>query len=85
MADLIDEESKQWDRSKFLEAFESQTVTKVLNIHIPFKDKGNQIYWAPSTNDCFSVQKAYHLDPHRTFTIETPIHKNGWTKLWNSF
>lgn len=44
VADLIDRDTRQWDRGKLSNLFEPSSVTNILNIHLPIHIQQDQIY-----------------------------------------
>ena len=44
VANLIDRDTRQWDRGKLSILFEPLSVTNILNIHLPIHIQQDQIY-----------------------------------------
>ena len=59
VTDLIDQDTRQWDRGKLSILFEPATVNRILNIHLPRQLLGDQVFWCLTSSGEFSVKSAY--------------------------
>ena len=59
VANLIDQDTRQWDRGKLSILFELATVNRILNIHLPHHLLRDQVFWYLTSSREFSVKSTY--------------------------
>ena len=82
VADLIDRDTRQWDRGKLSILFEPSSMTNILNIHLPIHIQQDQIYWCLFHSGEFSVKSTYQAIRCSTHSRQVKIGKScGNSKL----
>ena len=84
VAKLIHHDSRQWDREKNFDVFETQLAIRILNIHIPASSKCDTLCWGLSPLGEFTVKSAYMLKMQQSNTFLGPMHGEYWKMLWKS-
>ena len=56
IVDLIDQDTRQWDRGKLSILFEPATVNRILNIHLPHQLLSDQVFWCLTSSVEFFVK-----------------------------
>ena len=60
VVDLINQDTRQWDRGKLSILFEPPTVSKILNIHLSHQTMNDQVFWCLTPSSEFLVKSAYN-------------------------
>ena len=82
MASLIDHDSRQWDRGKLFNLFNTETATKILKINLPHPQQNDQIFWCLSKSGSFLVKSAYMSIIQPQLTGPNPLSIKEWKSLW---
>ena len=61
VANLINQDSCQWDRGKLVELFILESVNRILGIHLSHQASQDQIFWCLSPSGEFTVKLAYNI------------------------
>ena len=59
VADLIDQDSRQWDRGLPSDLFKLAIVNRILSIHLSQQSVNDQVFWCLNPSGEFSVKSAY--------------------------
>lgn len=59
VANVIDQDTRQWDIGKLSNLFEPATVNMILNIHLSDQLLHDQVFWCLSSSREFSLKSAY--------------------------
>ena len=60
VADLIDQDSRQWDRVLLSDLFEPATINRILSIHLSQQSVNDQVFWCLNPSGEFSMKSAYN-------------------------
>ena len=82
VADLIDQDTRQWDRGKLSILFEPATVNRILNIHLPRQLLGDQVFWCLTSSGEFSVKSAYKTIRSSNTQTHPLLQAKDWKQLW---
>ena len=82
MASLIDHDSRQWDRGKLLNLFDTETARKILKINLPHHQQNDQIFWCLSRSGSFPLKSAYMSIIQPQLTGPNPLSIKEWRGLW---
>ena len=60
VANLIDQDTRQWDRGKLAKLFILELVNRILGIYLSYQVSQDQVFWSLSSSGEFSVKSAYN-------------------------
>ena len=60
VANLIDQDTRQWDRGKLAKLFVLELVNRILGIYLSYQVSQDQVFWSLSSSGEFSVKSAYN-------------------------
>ncbi|KAK7832800.1 putative ribonuclease h protein [Quercus suber] len=82
VAEMIDQDTRQWDRGKLHELFEPNTVTKIMAIHINQLSQQDQPFWCLNPASEFTVKSAYNALRVSNYPHESVLQSKDWKELW---
>ena len=59
VANLIDQDTRQWDKRKLSILFKPATMNRILNIHLPLQLLSDHDFWCLTSSVEFSMKSAY--------------------------
>ena len=81
MANLIDHDSRQWDRGKLFNLFDTETERNILKINLPHLQQNDQIFWCLSKSGSFSIKSTYMSIIQTKLTGPNPLSIKEWKGL----
>ena len=82
MAELIDQDTRQWDRGKLHELFEPNTVTKILAIYLTQLPQQDQVFWCLNPASEFTIKTAYNALRVFNYPPHPLLQSKDWKDLW---
>ena len=82
VAELIDQDTRQWDRGKLHELFEPNTVNKILAIHFTQLSQQDQVFWFLNPAGEFTVRTAYNALRVLNYPPHPLLQSKDWKELW---
>ena len=87
VADLIDQQTRQWNRSLLQATFQQSTMNDILRIKIGEEQDQDKLRWKETKNGCFSVKTAYWValslnQPENAEHTTAREDKKFWNKMW---
>ena len=88
VCDLIDEDTRQWDRGKLLAIFTDRTRQEILNIPLTNLHSKDTLTWKENRRQKFSVKTAYRVamqlsNPNWADHSMAREHSLVWNKIWS--
>ena len=82
VVELIDQNTRQWDRGKLHELFELDTVTKILAIHLTQLSQQDQVFWCLNPSSEYTVKTAYDALRVINYPPHPLLQSKDWKELW---
>ena len=82
VVDLINQDTRQWDRGKLSILFEPPTVSKILNIHLSHQTMNDQVFWCLTPSSEFLVKSAYNAIRGLNPPNHPHMLSKDWKDLW---
>ena len=82
VVELIDQNTRQWDRGKLHKLFELDTVTKILAIHLTQLSQQDQVFWCLNPSSEYTVKTAYDALRVINYTPHPLLKSKDWKELW---
>ena len=82
VADLIDQDIRQWDRRKLTYLFDQATMNNNLNIHLTQQFQHDQAFWSLSANGEYSIKLAYAALRITNSANHPNLHNKDEKNLW---
>lgn len=82
VADLIDQESGQWNRSLLWRLFSPEHVEAILKIHLGSDSCADQQIWTLEKSGRFTIKSMYREVVRQKSAPLSPIGVKWWAKLW---
>lgn len=82
VANVIDQDTRQWDIGKLSNLFEPATVNMILNIHLSDQLLHDQVFWCLSSSREFSLKSAYKAINSSNTQIHPLLQAKDWKELW---
>ncbi|KAL0011861.1 hypothetical protein SO802_006969 [Lithocarpus litseifolius] len=87
VADLIDNDSRQWDRGKLSTTFDRRTYESILALPLNNQNSQDKLIWKENKAQRFSVSSAYQvalrlIHPNQAEHSLVQAHGSTWRKIW---
>ena len=82
VADLIDQDSRQWDRGLLSDLFEPATINRILSIHLSQQSVNDQVFWCLNPSSEFSVKSAHNAFRTPSSISHPVLQGMDWKVLW---
>lgn len=85
--DLIDEDTRQWDKGKLLATFDRRTCEAILALPLNHQNSQDKLIWKENGAQKFSVRIAYQVvvrlkHPNHAKHSSVQDHSSFWGKIW---
>ena len=82
VANLINQDSCQWDRGKLVVLFILESVNRILGIHLSHQASQDQIFWCLSPSGEFTVKSAYNILRSVAQVPHQHLNSKDWKDIW---
>ena len=87
VCDLIDQDTRQWDRGKIHSTFAHRTCTEILSMPLDNLNSGDSVIWKENRAQQFTVKTAYQValrlqDHPRAEHSAARTHGTTWKEIW---
>ena len=82
VANLIDQDNRQWDRSKLAELFIPESVNRIFGIHLSHRVSQDQIFWCLSPSGEFTIKSAYNTLRSAPQVPHQHLNSKDWKDIW---
>lgn len=86
MSELIDEDTKQWNRDPISSCFERDVAQQIVSIPLSFRLPSDSLVWKCDKDGMYSVRSAYHLLCDEKSRMQPgpscPQRNQLWKEIW---
>ena len=87
VCDLIEQDTRQWDRGKIHSTFAHRTCTEILSMPLDNLNSGDSVIWKENRAQQFTVKTAYQValrlqDHPRAEHSAARTHGTTWKEIW---
>ena len=87
VSELIDEDTRKWDRGKIHALFDSRACEDILAVPLNQLSSPDKLIWKENRTHSFSVRTAYQValrlkNPHQAEHSSVQVHGSTWRRIW---